>query len=107
MKDKEVSDTISVNTIKAYIKNRPLQPVEDARWYIWNTAGNFWYSSDTITLSNGVQTLSKRGHISIEKQTCKTISHEIVHRILLKEQNIQTCGKFDNIAENLKDYGVW
>lgn len=107
MNDKDISDTISVNTIKAFIQNKPFLPKGRAFWFVWNTAGNYWDATDTITLSKGVVTLSKREHISIEKQTCRTISHEVMHRIIYNQLNIKASCQFDNIAKSLKEFGVW
>ena len=72
-------------------------------------AGEFYVDDNIIILSNGEFTkgLLKKYNRTIEKQTCKTISHEIIHWLLFKDLNIKVCAKFDDIAEDLVDYGVY
>lgn len=74
-----------------------------------NCAGKFYPDDEVITLFYGdfFKELCTKHKRSIEKQTCNTISHEILHYILLEEQNIKVCARFDRIAEDLKEYGVW
>ena len=72
-------------------------------------AGVYYPDDNIIVLSYGDFTkgLLKKYGRTIEKQTCKTISHEVMHWILFNDLNIKACGKFDNIAKKLNDYGVY
>ena len=74
-----------------------------------DNAGTFFPDFDMIVLSYGIftQELLEKYHRTIEKQTCNTISHEIIHWWILKELNIKACVKFDDIAESLAEYGVY
>lgn len=113
---KHISETITVDTKKAMLSDNPYVEPSLYRFYIKNTAGNYWTESDLISLSFGkfTQELCDKKNESLEIQVCKTISHEVVHRILLAEHNIKVCCAFDNedkngisFAEKLKEYGVW
>jgi len=72
-------------------------------------AGIFFDIENITILSYGefTKSLLKKYNRTIEKQTCKTISHEIVHWWILNELNIKACSQFDNIAEKLAEYGVY
>lgn len=76
---------------------------------IEENAGVFYPDINITILSYGdfTKRLLKKYNRTIEKQTCKTISHEIIHWILFNDLNIKVCAKFDNIAEKLNDYGVY
>lgn len=108
---KDVSETITVNTKKALLTENPHldQNTDLHKYYIKNTAGNYWIDSDLISLSHGKwsKRQCKKKNESIELQACKTISHEVVHRVIYGQTNIKACAAFDNIAESLKEYGVW
>lgn len=51
--------------------------------------------------------LLKKYNRTIEKQTCITISHEIIHWWIFNEIGLFVCIDFDNIAEKLAEYGVY
>lgn len=113
---KSVSETITVDTKKALLSEHPYVEPNLYRFYVENTAGNYWVDSDLISLSFGkfAQELCDEKNESLEIQVCKTISHEVVHRVLLVEHNIKVCCAFDNedkngisFAEKLKEFGVW
>ena len=72
-------------------------------------AGVFLDIENITILSYGEFTkgLLKKYNRTIEKQTCITISHEIIHWWILNELNIIACSQFDNIAEKLVEYGVY
>ena len=78
-----------------------------------NCAGKFYpYIDDNIEIislfyGDFFKELCKKFHRSIEKQTCYTLSHEFLHYVLLNEHNIKLSAKFDRIAENLNEYGVY
>lgn len=69
----------------------------------------FFSELDIIVLSYGdfAKGLLKKYNRTIEKQTCITISHEIIHWILYNDLNIKVCARFDNIAKSLAEYGVY
>jgi len=69
----------------------------------------FFTDFNIMVLSYGIFTkqLLKKYNRTIEKQTCNTISHEIIHWVILCDLNIKACAKFDDIAESLADYGVY
>ncbi len=106
---KDVADIITVDTKKAMLEDDPYVNLSLCNWYIENTAGNYFFDIDVISLSYGKFTkeLCEKKNESIELQTCKTISHEIVHRVIFEQTNIKVCAAFDNIAEKLEPYGVW
>lgn len=51
--------------------------------------------------------LCKKFHRTIEQQSCYTLSHEILHYILLNEHNVKVSARFDDIAESFYEYGVY
>jgi len=108
---KDAADIITVNTKKALELDNYNRNIPDNlyKYYIKNTAGNYWTNTDLISLSYGqfAKQLCTDKKELIETQTCKTISHEIVHRVILGQTNIKVCIAFDNIAESLESYGVW
>jgi len=108
---KDVSETITVNTKKALLTENPhLDSDNDLyKYYIKNTAGNYWIDSDLISLSHGEWSKQqcKKNNECIEVQICRTITHEIVHRVILGQTNIKVTVAFDNIAESLAEFGVW
>ena len=114
--NKHVSETITVNTKKAMLSDNPYVEPNLCKFYVENTAGNYWIESDLISLSYGkfAKELCIEKNESIEIQSCQTISHEVVHRWLLENFNIKVCVAFDKedkngltFAEKLKEYGVW
>jgi len=106
---KELADIITVNTKKAMLEENPYQDPNFYKYYIKNTAGNFWVDSDLISLSHGKWSKEqcKKRHETIEQQVCRTITHEVVHRVIYGQTNIKTCAQFDNIARSLEEYGLW
>ncbi len=76
---------------------------------ITHTAGEFFPYDNTIILSYGYFTkeLMIKTARTLEEAICCTITHEITHWILFKEQNIKVCEQFDNIAKSLTEYGLW
>lgn len=116
MNELNISEIITVNTKKAMLKDNCYREPSLYKDYIEYTAGNLWTKANLISLSYGqfFKDLCKKNHESIESQTAKTLSHEVLHYVLLKEQNIQVCVALDNedengisFAEKLKDYGVY
>jgi len=106
---KEVYEIITVNTKKALLKEEPYVEPNTYKYYIRNTAGNYWVDSDLISLSHGKWSKEqcKKNHETIEQQVCRTITHEIVHRVIYGQTNIKACVAFDNIAPSLQEYGLW
>lgn len=96
---------IQVNFKKLY----PSASNDSIKNEINHNAGIFYSIDNIIILSYGKFTkgLLKKYNRSIEKQTCKTISHEILHWCILNQTNIKVCCQFDNIAEKLVEYGVY
>lgn len=76
---------------------------------IRDNAGIFFHNTNTTILFYGefTESLLKKYNRTIEKQACKTISHEIIHWWILKELNVKACARFDDIAESLAEYGVY
>ncbi|MCJ7572357.1 MAG: hypothetical protein MUO82_10875 [Candidatus Thermoplasmatota archaeon] len=76
---------------------------------VHHIAGVFENNLDKIFIFwEGIIYFAKMANnVSIEKQLCATISHEVLHNVLLDEQDINTCVCFDNIAESLQEYGVY
>lgn len=75
-----------------------------------NSNGGMYFADDqVIILSYGdfFKDLMKKHDRTLEQQTCYTISHEILHDVLFKEQNIKVCKRLDNIASRLAEYGIW
>ena len=116
MNDLSISEIITVDTKKAMIKDNPYVEPNLYKYYIRNTAGNFWSDANLISLSYGqfFKELCIKKNESIELQTAKTLSHEVLHYILLKEQNIKVCVALDkedengiSFAEKLQEYGVY
>lgn len=72
-------------------------------------AGEFFPDENIIILSCGdfTKSLLKKYNRTIIKQTCNTITHELVHWWVLNEINLRACIGFDKIAENLHNYGVY
>ena len=113
---KDIADIITVNVKKVVAEDDPYASENLYKFYIENTAGMFWFDLDKITLSYGkfAKELCKKKNESLQLQVCKTISHEIVHRELLRDHNIKVCVAFDkrdkngvSFAEKLEPYGVW
>ena len=70
--------------------------------------GEYSLNCDKICLfSDGLEYFMEITHSTLEQQIAKTISHEIMHRILFYDHGENECRAFDNIAEKLKAYGVW
>ena len=70
--------------------------------------GEFSINQDKICLlSDGLEYFMEVNGYTLEEQIAKTISHEIMHRILFYEHGEDECRTFDNIAESLKEYGLW
>jgi hypothetical protein len=74
-----------------------------------SNAGEFFPHDNVIILSFGefFKKLMKKYHRTIEKQSCVTISHEMLHYLLYKEHNIKICAKFDALAPKLANYGLY
>ena len=106
---KDIADIITVNTKEALLTEEPYVEPNLYKYYIRNTAGNYWIDSDLISLSYGqfAKQLCTDKNESIELQTCKTIIHETVHRVIYGQTNIKVCIAFDNIASSLQEYGLW
>ena len=106
---KHIADILTVNTREAILKDDPYVNPDLYKYYIRDTAGNYWDEAILISLSYGqfAKQLCIDKNESIETQTCKTISHEYIHHWLHQEVNIKVCAQFDNIAESLEPYGVW
>ena len=106
---KDIADTITVNTKKALLTEEPYTEPNLYKYYIRNTAGNYWNDSDIISLSHGKWSKEqcKKNHETIEQQVCRTIVHETVHRVIYGQTNIKVCVAFDNIARSLEEYGLW
>jgi hypothetical protein len=106
---KDIADTITVNTKKAVLTEHPYTEPNLYKYYIKNTAGNYWIDSDLISLSHGEWSKQQCAQTfeCIEKQVCRTITHETVHRVIYGQTNIKTCCAFDNIARSLQEYGLW
>lgn len=108
MENNDLIDAITVNIRKYdcidenYFKNA-----------VSDCAGKFYpYIDDNkeiISLFYGdfFKELCKRFNRTIEEQTCYTLSHEFLHYVLLNEHNIKVSSRFDRIAENLNEYGVY
>lgn len=104
---------ITIN-LKKYIDDSYYSLAKEAKglkykWFKLYIAGFFDSCQNKIVLiySDFMLKLMKKRNISIEKQICYTLSHEVMHKILLDDHNIKVTKKFDNIAEKLIDYGVW
>ena len=70
--------------------------------------GEYSLNQDKICLlDDGLKYFMETNNNTLEKQVAKTISHEIFHRILFYEQGESATRNFDNIAESLKEYGVY
>lgn len=108
---KDVADIITVNTKKALLTENPHLDSDNNlyKYYVKNTAGNYWIDSDLISLSHGKwsQEQCDKNNETIEQQVCRTITHEIVHRVIYGQTNIKVCAQFDNIAPSLQEYGLW
>lgn len=70
--------------------------------------GEYSLNQDKICLlDDGLKYFMETNNNTLEKQIAKTISHEIFHRILFYEQGENATRGFDNIAEDLEEYGVY
>jgi len=80
------------------------------KYEIWkdDKAGIFDWTLNKIVLihSKFMKKLAKK-HGGLEKQICRTISHETMHKVLLDQFNWKVSAQFDNIAEELEDYMLW
>lgn len=76
---------------------------------IASVAGRYYPYDNKIVLAHGEfsNELLQKFKRSLEKQTCATISHEILHQVIFEEQNIKVSSAFDNIAKKLAPYGVY
>lgn len=103
--EKHLSETISVD-IRKVITYLPLSLFQDK---LEHSCASFLPYEDWIMLFYGklFKSLCLKYHRTIEENTCVAISHEVLHRVLFKEQNIKVCSRFDNIAESLSEYGVY
>jgi len=112
------ADRITINKLQ-YVKDEALycgltaptqiiinKHLQNIKYY--ECLGEYSLNQDKICLlSDGLKYFIATNNTSIEKQTAKTISHEIIHRILFYEHGENECRAFDNIAEKLKAYGTW
>ena len=108
MENKDLVDAITVNIRKyGYIDETLFKDIVE------NCAGKFYpyLSNDECVIGlfygDFFKELCKRFNRTIEEQTCYTISHEILHYLIFNEQNIKVSARFDDIAENLNEYGVY
>ena len=70
--------------------------------------GEYSINQNKICLfSDGLEYFMEISKNTLEEQIARTISHEIMHRVLFYEQGEHTTRSFDNIAEKLRIYGVW
>ena len=112
------SDVITINKLQ-YVKDESLftgihadtdKVINKHLWFIHKDLciGEYSLNQDKICLlSDGLKYFCKTNNTTIEKQIAKTISHEIVHRVLFYLDGEDACRDFDNIAEKLKAYGVY
>lgn len=45
--------------------------------------------------------------IEFHEYIARCVNHEFLHHLLHEEQNYETSGALDNIAERLKDFWLW
>lgn len=70
--------------------------------------GEYSLNQDIICLfKDGLDYFIKTNKSTLEQQIAKTLSHEIMHRILFYEHGEEATRMFDNITEDLKLYGMW
>ena len=74
----------------------------------YSCIGEYSLNTDKICLFNdGLKHFCKLNKRTVEKQITNTISHEIMHRVLFYEHGEYICRDLDNIAPDLKKYGVY
>ena len=70
--------------------------------------GEYSINQDKICLlSDGLEYFTEINKTSIEEQTARTLSHEIMHRILFYDHGEEVTRAFDNIAKSLRQYWMW
>lgn len=76
------------------------------KWY--ECLGEYSINQDKICLFNdGFDYWYEINKTPIEEQVARTLSHEIMHRILFYDHGEDECRAFDNIAEGLRQYWMW
>lgn len=74
----------------------------------YSCIGQYNLNLDEICLfSDGIPFFTSENKYTVEEQIAKTISHEIMHRVLFYEHGEDTTCMFDNIAKSLKAHGMW
>ena len=92
---------VQTNTVK--VMNKHLYNIKT-----YFCIGEYSLNQDVICLlADGLKYFTHKHKRTLEKQISKTISHEIMHRVLFYEHGENECMLFDNIAQNLKEFGVY